>query len=138
MRLWLALVLLVPIRVHPQPKTPSVFPSTPGSKAMFVYIPGSIAVAAEGSKPAFDRKTAESFKQHCPDVKVLFSPKEADYVVFYSEEWKRDLTVVRNDGEVVWAGNSFWRKKSVVEKACAEILKDWRARAAPAPKPEPK
>ncbi len=111
---------------QPQSKKPSVYPSTPGSNSMFVYIPGNIAVASEGQKPRFDRKTAESFKQHCPGVKVLSSPKEADYVVFYSEEWKRDLTVVRSDGEVVWAGNSLWQKKTVIGRGCAEILKDWK------------
>jgi hypothetical protein len=124
-------VLLPPAHAQKEAsKTPSVYPSTPGSKSMFVYIPGQIAVASEGQKPNFDRKTAESLKQYCPGVKVLASPKEADYVTFYSEEWKRDLTVVRNDGEVVFAGNSFWEKKSVVAKACAEIIKDWKERTA--------
>jgi hypothetical protein len=73
-------------------------------------------------------KTAESLKRHCPRVKVVAFPKNADYVMFYSEEWKRDLSVIRNDGEVVFAGNSFWQKKTVVERACAEILADWKTR----------
>jgi len=128
-------MLLPSARAQQQPsKKPSVYPSTPGSKSMFVYIPGQIAAASEGQKPNFDRKTAESLKQYCPGVKVVAFPKEADYVTFYSEEWKRDLTVVRSDGEVVFAGNSFWQKKSVVAKACAEVMKDWNEHTAGSPK----
>ncbi len=115
----------------PQQKAPAVYPSTPGSKAKFVYIPGSIAVATGSEAPTFDAKTAESFKQHCPEVRVLAVPKEADYVVFYSESTKRDATVIRNDGEVVWAGNSFWKKKTVIKKACSAIVSDWKKKAKP-------
>lgn len=130
----LGMILLGPSAVGPQElqqKPPAVYPSTPGSKAKFVYIPGSIAVATGPEAATLDAKTAESFKQHCPDVRVLALPKEADYVVFYSEWTKRDATVIRNDGEVVWAGNSFWEKKTVIKKACRAILADWKKKAKP-------
>jgi hypothetical protein len=120
----------------PERKAPAIYPSTPGSKATFVYIPRSVAVASGAAEPTFDRKTAESFKQHCPDVRVLALPKEADYLVFYSEWSKRDATVVRNDGEVVWAGSSFWQKKSVIRKACAAIMDDWTKKQQKLSKPQ--
>ncbi|MGH9717284.1 MAG: hypothetical protein ACRD4R_11240 [Candidatus Acidiferrales bacterium] len=77
-------------------------------------------------------RTAESLKRYCPGVKVVAFPKNADYVIFYSEEWKRDLTAVRNDGEVVFAGSSFWEKRTVVEKACAAMEADWKLHKAAA------
>lgn len=117
-------------------KAPAIYASTHGNKATFVYIPGQIAVAEGAEEPKFDEKTAASFKQYCPQAKVLAVPTEADYIVFYSEWTKRDAMIVRNDGEVVWVGSSFWEKKTVVKKACAALLSDWKKKTIKPSKPQ--
>jgi hypothetical protein len=127
------MILAVPLVLaqQSQSKPPSVYPSIPGSKGRFVYVPGNVSMASEWKKAGFDRNAALSFKQHCSGVRVLEAPKKADYIVFFSEEWKRNLTIVRSDGEVVWTGSRVWDERSATDKACTEILKDWKEHASP-------
>jgi hypothetical protein len=120
---------------QPQAKTPSVYTAVPGPKDRFVYVPGKIAMASEWQKARFDKPAAIILRQRCSGLDVVEFPKDADYIVFFSDEWKRNLVIMRSDGEVVWAGSKSWDDKSAADKACAEVRKDWKDHAPASNKP---
>ena len=120
---------------QPQAKLPTVYTAVPGPKDRFVYVPGKIAMASEWQKARFDKPAAIVLRQRCTGLDVVEFPKDADYIVFFSDEWKRNLVIMRSDGEVVWAGSKSWVDKGAADRACAEIHKDWKGYAPVSTKP---
>lgn len=121
---------------QPQAKPPSVYTAVPGPKDRFVYVPGKIAMASEWQKARFDKPAAIILRQRCSGLDIVEFPKDADYIVFFSDEWKRNLVIMRSDGEVVWAGSKSWDDKSAADRACAEVHKDWKDHAPASSKPK--
>lgn len=121
---------------QPQVKPPSVYTAVPGPKDRFVYVPGKIAMASEWQKARFDKPAAIVLRQRCSGLDIVEFPKDADYIVFFSDEWKRNLVIVRSDGEVAWAGSKSWDDKSAADRACAEVRKDWKDQTPASSKPK--
>lgn len=123
----LAATLAIPLVVgsqEPKEKSPTIYP-------------------ANSIIHDLDREAAGALKQYCPEVTVLASRKNANYVVIYSEEGfenslgvaKRDVTVIGKNDEVIFGTGSVWSKKEgVIKLACKAIVDDWKKKVKPPPK----